>query len=1176
MDEPVEEPQSHPPISESLDPGHDENEEQCEEVGLRDDVGDDEEHEEGREEDDHQPGPLHEDGGVYGGDPGEVAVVEDLSEYEPSPFVKRLLTTTNYYSPIEIQVRKSIRQLHSQVEALKKKLEIEMRKRSTIERQKYQVSQENLDVKLRFLGKLERVEKELLKYREEFTRIERRNDWLESMREQFQGEADSARMAAVEYMRRTRNRKRMVEALLTWYFIAIQEKIKRIRYNALVERVRRREMVQCLSVLWQYSLRSKFKKDIRKKAFRFFAKNLKRGVFDAFCLNVRQEKRKRELLKKIMLQKGQFLARLVFTVWKEYTFQEKIKYLESTNERLLGDVETLREKGVRSLHVKIVRRTCVDSFRGWREYAKRRKFVRRTIQRVIKAQEEGTKHLIMDTWVGYTRQSRQQYQRSTMARQLFSQKLLGTVFGAWHEWAQNRAMYRNECFEDMLFDSHVALRTRVGHFIMGLRTFLLRQWFFRWRRGIERTKKYRVILRRSVLTLDTQLVRQCFQKWAHDWRNEVMDREHSHWARQHNARRVILRTFRSWQRYIAERRRTRLLSQKVVLDLQTKTLVHAFDSMGMNVEDQKQSMEQELHDLRVKHEEEYRKSETVKRAVDTVESSFHDMDSAQVKEREEWISIFKDVAREITTALSTEQSVSDQMDEIKKKILMEIQEIGAAKYADRFALRRTVEEKLRGVLSLIEEASRTQMSAERRFSRQLEVVRRRAQDGSASISDTDDYRVSVRACIRRLQDEKGEEHDRQQKQHETESKLATEKKMSILKSLSDLGEMRESLIRDHREFEKWLKEDTDRAQQDRSDAVSVTESDISTAVANADDTTSKERLETLIAETREILREEQKHGREEEDRTEMRDEEIVETDRELEAEAEERRQSEEEPLMYYDVDDPDSHVDTPVEGGASSSKPKPKGRGSGSGVSAKDGSGAGKRPDELREREGTSMKAKKPKADEEVSHKKKSLLQTEEEAQESATVAFFVRPDRMPMLEEGDNRKLELEVLRLRRKFERQEKKLRKQFADDLGTWKRRYEHAVKVLLEFEEWKREFENRSEASEQRHLDEIENLKKSWADRVNRETRIRNFYQEQLKHTEEKLHEFEDVYTKEVDHLRGLVRYYESTFGVMKVNVVTEMGRKKQREMHVSSTLGSAAGVQGRPSSREKTPEKSWKG
>ena len=108
------------------------------------------------------------------------------------------LMSPKFYSPIDQTVRGSMRRLYSQLEALKKKLKKESVRRTEAERVKYSIEQENLEVKVRFLEKLERVEKELVKYREEFTVIEQRNDWLESMRERFEGEADVARLKAVD------------------------------------------------------------------------------------------------------------------------------------------------------------------------------------------------------------------------------------------------------------------------------------------------------------------------------------------------------------------------------------------------------------------------------------------------------------------------------------------------------------------------------------------------------------------------------------------------------------------------------------------------------------------------------------------------------------------------------------------------------------------------------------------------------------------------------------------------------------------------------------------------------------------------------------------------------------------------------------------------------------------
>jgi hypothetical protein len=161
-------------------------------------------------------------------------------------------------------------------------------------------------------------------------------------------------------------------------------------------------------------------------------------------------------------------------------------------------------------------------------------------------------------------------------------------------------------------------------------------------------------------------------------------------------------------------------------------------------------------------------------------------------------------------------------------------------------------------------------------------------------------------------------------------------------------------------------------------------------------------------------------------------------------------------------------------------------------------------------------------------------------------VTFCVRPDRVPLIEEGDTRKLEIEILRLRRKFEHQEQQLRAQFEDDVSVWRRRYEHALRVLAEMENWKTTTEDHLQRLEQQHSHQVSEDRRMFEQKLDSESKVRRFYEEQLASSEGRLSELQEVYTKETQRLQGLVNYYETTFGIIAVKSSSELVKKKQRQ------------------------------
>eukprot|EP00762_Andalucia_godoyi_P001899 ANDGO_06081.mRNA.1 hypothetical protein len=1085
----------------------------------------------------------------------------------------KVLLAPNVFSPIDVSVKRQMSGLYAQVEAMKKKLRKESSRRVEAERHKFQVDEENMLIKIQFIHNLERVEKELLKYREEFQKIERRNDWLESMRETFEGEADHARNLAVQHMVSGRNKQILRAVVLWWRWISISEKIRKYRLERLQRRISVRVWRESMIRWVRFVDREKDKKMITLRARRFWERITMKHVMQSFALNAVQEKRKRFLLKKLMIQKGQFLLSVTFHAWHEFTTSERVKFLEVSNERLVTQVDTLRAKRLQTLQISMMRRSCLELFRAWHWHVQRSAKLARALKTFSSKMQLSSQRTAITAWKEYVRESRNADRKSELARTMFRQRLITTVFDEWKTFAMNKLREDNGQYVAVLEEAHISLRTRLSRFILAVKDREQKLFFSLWKKKSVDLLRARKVLYRTVRStvLHSLVSRPFFDAWRAYVAEQQRSRELHKRATHFRLTKLKLFAIRSWQHFISDRNRTRLLSQKVVLDLQTKSLSRAFDSMGINVDDRKRAHEQEQTEQGQRHEREYQESEFRRQHCTSMLSDMDNLRGNLDSERKEWRDRYSDACRELERILQMERTAKDQLEEIKVQVVFGISDLKNPAYTDRFLLKKNVEDNYTKLLSLLDNLANVQSECERRYGRELQTLKRAVNAESSARDAVTRYSVSMHAGLRKLSDQCEETHRRMLDAHESETRMSRSKFQTLLQSVQEIEEMKESLVRENSEFEAWLKTDHQRYKNisDNESVVSggtisgnqrasakmlaETHSDAGSHSTIHGGTITKEKVGELLEEAHEM-----QAIREAEQRSQENMEAPIKDEVERMTEINENAQpTGEPPEAEYKVPQSTGSftVAIPKKKSKKSKKSKSSSSSRAKGSNAEDDKGSFRVSDARKVVMDEEKKGKKTTVtSRSMDHQDAALAEATKTASMSSGVTFCVRPDRVPLIEEGDTRKLEIEILRLRRKFERQEKQLRSQFEDDVEVWRRRYEHALRVLIEMEDWKSQTEDHMSRVEVSHKAEVQDNHAMWQNKLDHESKVRHFYEEQLRSCEIKLHELEDNFARETQRLQGLVQYYESTFGIMKIKTSSELVKKKQR--HDASA---AAGV-----------------
>lgn len=1061
------------------------------------------------------------------------------------------LMSPKYYAPMDQQVRTQMRRLYSQVEALKKKLKQETTKRAESERHRFQTDEENLSVKVQFMQNLERVERELLKYRDEFQKIERRNDWLEGMREHFEGESLKCRMTAVRYMALMKEREMLHSIMLLWRFTVIQEKLKRLRLHGLQNRIRVR-LLRTAVLSWEvYVDRERTKKTNVARASRFHERCLMHHSLQSLLLNIRLEKRKRELLRKLMVQKALWLAAVTFGAWRAYATSEKVKFLEESNGRLTTQVDRLRLKGLQGMQIRELRRFCVSAFQNLRDYAKRKILLRERESVVRKHRILHSMGSHLAAWREYVAEQHRSEHLTVLARLSWKKKLSTTVFETWRSEARRQVQEDNDMYVSELTDAHLSLRTRLARFISAIRLRESRLYLSLWHAHTQQVAHARKVLCRVLRSVLIEAkCRGPFAALRFYAADQIHSRKLHKMAVTFRRQKTKLHSFRGWQYFIMERNRTRLLSQKVVLDLQTRSLSRAFDSMGINAEDRKRAFEQEQTELKTRHTAEMEDSQFHLSTSGQVQDDVDVLRERLKSERAEWRDKYAAACRELEKVLQLTRTMMAQVGDVKEKIVFAIGDLKNPQYTDRYVLRKAVEEHYGKMLAQLDTLAATQGECERRYGRELATLKRSLTQDSAARDGVTDRMQSLLGQSRKYKDRAEEHHRKMLDSHESETRLQHSKFEALLQSIGEMEDMKESLVRENSEFEVWIKSSSAAGSQQQQqqqqhhhggvDDGSTSESSGVVPRGHSAGQGSKLAQEAGLANL----------GAATEKITEEKVQELLEEAHEMEARQAAEKESQASMVATAATAAAEAQDLAAMEGSGpaeseflASSTATP-GPGNDHGASA---AGTGVDANGETEKEKTAFRTQA--ADSSMSgmsrEDQKSAAAASSSAKSGGGVTFVVRPDRVPLIEEGDTRKLEIEILRLRRKFERQEKQLRSKFEDDLEVWRRRYEHALRVLLEMEDWKAATEEHLRRLEQQHAAQVQDDRVLYAEKIDREHKIRHYFEEQLRNSEDKLHVLEDASASEISRLQGLVQYYETNFGVLKIKTVNEVVRKKQR-------------------------------
>ena len=1079
-----------------------------------------------------------------------------------------ILKDQGHYSDMDLVVKRQTNKLLKQVDALRNKLGREAEKRLTIDTEKKKLEDQNADLKLKFLMRVERLEKELLFYRSEFVEIEKRNDTLESMREDFLKLVESTQKKCAKWWVKLRQREILRRVFDAFVENAQTNSLLRSKTSCVISR-RDNALVARVLLNWRHWARDAvIQKQLVAKARRFYETNLMSIVFSRWTQYHDMVHHQREVLHRILVPAHvqtagheNSLLRLCFLAWRRAVGALKMVRMQEINEHLARENIVLKEKTGRSILMRRQTRIQRSVFHEWHRFAHNEAILRRERARASETESEDLARKYFRIWQKKTFVSRRNQHALQRFREEKQRRMKRKILLAWHSWAFHDKASRARAEAEDFKQKFETLNKDVGELVEQWKRNATKRIFLAWRSTATDMAKKRSVLFNIVSRVKRDRLAAIFYRWSDFVVEEKRSRSNEITAEVHAAFKKKLEIFRAWQYFIKERRRTKMLSHKVSLGLHLKGLVTHCDMLSVEMDDLRRDQQRKQSEQMLTHSETEVDCERLVELADAVDRDVSELKRVQLYERESWENKTQSQFENFGNLVEATRNNREGMEKVLAVLDRELKDFQAQSgKLSRVDMQKDVLRVMTAVKLKVEQTINHCVENEHRYIENAELIRHAVDDTSDSVRDYKLLNSRLAQSIKDIREQARENLvDTTKRLHEDRDQ-AKRLEARFADAREEIEKLKERLMQEQQEFEAMLRlytlegsegteegsasettslldlpQDVDPSKEydeiiervrtrregeakDRVEAIAATN------VNAASPTARSRRVMVQEAPTMEVVT------------TPKRSDKGTEDDVDVELSAAPVAQSSQNPAKTskFSVAEIPAHR---------------------SGLSPSSKSVSSAHAGDLAAGSSDSSPAPAPKEEKvqtPVSSSSQPTAASSSPVPEMGagirrvrSASMISRPRNDVETEKLNNRQLEFEIFRLQKRMAKLEEQLRAKYEGEINRWKEKYEQAVEMMLRADEWKKKYDIRMGEKEMHLRNELEATRSTLDLSMTKERESAAFWRNRFKSTEKALTNLMADRRSDIDKWRALVRYYEEAFGVVSVNLITNTGEMHRR-------------------------------